>query len=33
MSTKVVHPYITHREDIGSGRPVIVGTGLTYPRL
>lgn len=26
MSTKVVHPYITHREDIGSGSPIIVGT-------
>jgi uncharacterized protein (DUF433 family) len=26
MSTKVVHPYITHREDVGGGRPIIAGT-------
>jgi len=26
MSTEVVHPYITSRGDVGSGRPVIVGT-------
>jgi uncharacterized protein (DUF433 family) len=26
MSTKVIHPYITFREDIGSGSPIIAGT-------
>ncbi|MBW7897493.1 hypothetical protein B188_23160 [Candidatus Brocadiaceae bacterium B188] len=26
MSTKVAHPYITSKEDIGGGKPVIVGT-------
>lgn len=26
MSTKVIHPYITHQKDIGGGKPVIVGT-------
>jgi len=26
MSTKVIHPYITFRKDIGSGSPIIVGT-------
>lgn len=26
MATKVVHQYITYREDIGGDRPVIVGT-------
>jgi len=23
---KVIHPYITHRKDIGSGSPIIIGT-------
>lgn len=26
MSTKVVHPYITSKEDIGGGKSIIVGT-------
>jgi len=26
MSTRVVHPYITSREDIGNGKPIIAGT-------
>ncbi len=26
MSTEVVHPYITSRKDIGSGKPIIAGT-------
>lgn len=26
MSTKVIHPYITSREDIGNGKPIIAGT-------
>ena len=26
MSTKVIHPYITSKEDIGGGKPIIVGT-------
>lgn len=26
MSTKVIHPYITFREDIGGGSPIIAGT-------
>lgn len=26
MSTKIIHPYIAFREDIGGGCPIIVGT-------
>lgn len=26
MSVKVIHPYITSREDVGGGRPIITGT-------
>jgi uncharacterized protein (DUF433 family) len=26
MSLKVIHPYITSREDVGGGRPIIAGT-------
>ena len=26
MSTKFVHPYITSKEEIGSGKPIIAGT-------
>jgi uncharacterized protein (DUF433 family) len=26
MSVKVIHPYITSREDVGAGRPIITGT-------
>lgn len=26
MTTKIVHPYIASSQDIGGGRPIIVGT-------
>jgi uncharacterized protein (DUF433 family) len=26
METKVMHPYITFRDDIGGGKPIITGT-------
>ena len=26
MSIKVIHPYITSKEDIGGGKPIIAGT-------
>ncbi|MCL4456620.1 MAG: DUF433 domain-containing protein [Nitrospirae bacterium] len=33
MSTEVVHPYITFREDIGGGSPIIVGTRTRVSNL
>jgi len=26
MATKVIHPYITSRKDVGEGKPIIKGT-------
>ena len=26
MPTEIVHPYITSRQDVGAGRPIIAGT-------
>lgn len=26
MSTKIIHPYIAFRKDVGGGSPIIVGT-------
>lgn len=26
MPTEIIHPYITSREDVGAGRPIIAGT-------